>query len=123
MATVLALSPTSLEAFSLPGEQWHPIEGHPSHLVSSLGRLKGPRGIRKPAINSNGYYVFNIQVKGKTLQYLLHREVCRACHPDSYFPGAYALHKDGVRTNCHKDNLYWGTPQNNMDDRRAAGRY
>lgn len=122
MATVLALSPTSLEAFSLPGEQWKPLQERPDYLVSNLGRVWGPRGLITPKVGERGYLRFSLPVDGHKLNKPVHREVCKAFHPDTYFPGAFALHKNHVKTDCHESNLYWGTCQNNVDDRQKAGR-
>jgi len=36
-------------------------------------------------------------------------------------PGALACHGNGIRTECDIDNIYWGTPQDNADDRVRHG--
>jgi hypothetical protein len=36
-------------------------------------------------------------------------------------PGTLACHGNGVRTECDVDNIYWGTPQDNADDRIRHG--
>lgn len=36
-------------------------------------------------------------------------------------PGALACHGNGIRTECDVDNVYWGTPQDNADDRIRHG--
>ena len=35
--------------------------------------------------------------------------------------GTLACHENGVRTECDVDNIYWGTPQDNADDRVRHG--
>lgn len=105
-------------------EEWRPILSLPGYQASSLGRVKGPRCIRKPQLRPDGYYHITLvnPKTGKRSNFQVHRLVCEAFHGSQPFPNAMALHKDHVKTNCMQDNLYWGSHQNNMDDRVKANR-
>lgn len=102
-------------------EIWKELPDWPNHWVSNLGNFKGPKGLRKLGQNKDGYPEVKASYKGKEKKFRVHRLVCETFHGPPPFEGAQALHKDHVRTNCREDNLYWGSAQQNMDDRALAG--
>ncbi len=104
----------------MPGEVWKPLEIRPDYYVSNLGRIKGPKGIRSLSL-SKGYLYAGIILEGKRVNVLVHKEVCKAFHSETWFEGAWALHRDSNKQNNHKDNLYWGTHRQNEDDKIMAG--
>lgn len=92
-------------------EEWRDIPGHKGYRASSLGRIAGPKAIFKPGNHNMGYDVVSApQTVG------VHILVCKAFHPDTYFPGAFALHKNHTKKDNVPSNLYWGTHQQNVDD-------
>lgn len=111
---------STTEAFSVPEEVWWPCSLRPDYQVSNLGRIKGPRGIRNLS-DTKGYLYTGIILKGKRVNMLVHIEVCKAFHKDTWFEGAWALHRDSNRKNNHEGNLYWGTQRQNEDDKIAFG--
>lgn len=113
---------SSAEAFSMPEEVWRTLAIRADYYISNLGRVKGPRGIINTKPGERGYLRFSLMQGGKKHNIAVHQEVCRAFHPDTYFEGAMALHRNHIKTDCREENLYWGTHQQNMDDRKQAGR-
>ncbi len=122
-------------------EEWRSVVGAEGYYeVSNFGRVRSlPRqfvqlwcgieriihwkgGILKGSLTTRGKYV-NVLVSypGHKGQKLVHRWVLEAfvgpC-PD----GMECRHLDGNRTNNCLDNLVWGTPKENMEDRRIHGR-
>lgn len=67
---------------------------------------------------SNVGYKF-IQRKGKT--YSIHRLVAMVYIPNPEHK-SHVCHKDNNRTNNRVDNLYWGTPKENMEQCSRDGR-
>jgi hypothetical protein len=76
---------------------------------------------RKREIVINGYRTVRVSRKrgGRQVKFdvPVHRAVCMAFHGLPEGKNLKALHKDGVYENCVPDNLYWGTDQDNADDR------
>lgn len=104
-------------------EIWKTHPDHAGYKVSNLGRVIGPRGtIRKLHAPSDGYYRLSVHVNGGQSTKLLHRIVCLLFNGPPPTPDHDALHKNHIPGDCRAENLYWGTHQQNMDDREAAGR-
>ena len=103
-------------------ETWKSIPDFPLYKASSLGRIQGPRAILKPQPDKDGYLHVTLRRDGKSYQWLLHRLVCMVFHPETYFDGAYALHKNHVPADCAESNLYWGTQSENIIEMVNAGR-
>jgi hypothetical protein len=100
-------------------EEWKDISRYPGYQISSLGRLKKPSGeIQLGSVNTQGYRQFTI-LGNKVIH--AHKEVCLAFHGDKPFPEALALHRNGDKSINTRDNLYWGTHQENMKDRDTHG--
>jgi hypothetical protein len=96
-------------------EHWRQI--YPQYEVSSLGRVRGPRGITKGSVGTRGY--MQICVKRKTRN--IHVLVAKAFlgdRPD----GHHVCHKDGDKTNNKIDNLRYDTPAANWQDFRESER-
>lgn len=104
-------------------EQWLPVPGFPGYVVSESGRVRSPNKELKHVQIPSGHLQVGLY-KDKELKTLgVQRVVCLAFHADTYFPGAYALHKDSNPANCHKNNLYWGTQSQNGRDMVEAGNF
>jgi hypothetical protein len=102
-------------------EVWKNVYGYAGRYeVSSLGRLRGPRGITKGSMGSRGYLQVCLRKPGdrygKTAN--LHVLVARAFlgpRPK----GHHVCHGDGDRTNNSLINLRYDTPSGNWNDFRT----
>lgn len=103
--------------------EWRPVPGFEEHYaVSDEGQVKrigAPgRGTRPGAVlryryTTAGYPTFMACVECETHVVSIHRAVMIAFNSPPPFPEAEVNHKDGVRANCHKDNLEWVTSSQN----------
>ena len=104
-------------------EKWLPVPGYPGYEVSESGRVRSPYKELKHVQIPSGHLQVGLYKDGKAKTHGVQKVVCMAFHADTYFPGAYALHKDSNPVNCHKDNLYWGTQTQNGKDMVEAGNF
>lgn len=105
-------------------ENWLPIDDWPGYEVSSLGQVRQGNTLLKQTLRPEGYLVVGLwqgSPRKKTTA-RVNRLVALAFHKDTYFEGAYCLHRDHNRANNHEDNLYWGTQARNIQDMVEAGR-
>lgn len=103
-------------AEELESEIWRDIIQLPGFQASSLGRIKGPGGLRRVQKHNKGYQFLVLSLP-------VHRLVCEAFHGPPPFEGAMTLHRpDHTKHNCRENNLRWGSAQENSDDMIAAGR-
>ena len=105
-------------------EEWRDIEGWPGCQVSNLGRVKSQGNLHTPTFKDSGYLVVGLWhiITKKKQTFRVNRLVCMAFHPETYFEGAYSLHRDHNRANNREDNLFWSTQQQNLSDMVAADR-
>jgi hypothetical protein len=96
-------------------EVWQPIPGADGYYASSEGRIKGPYKVHKPWV---GIRYLEVKVHNKTKR--VHRLVALAFHGPGP-EGAQCLHRDDNPFNNKPENLYWGTPKQNMADRASNG--
>jgi len=84
-----------------------------------LGKLK-KRGIRKLKCMKSkaGYLQINLRRRNTKYLHELMLETFIGPRPK----GFYALHRDDNKTNNRIDNLYWGTPKENMADMTRNGK-
>lgn len=119
-------------------EDWKPVVGFEGlYEVSSLGRVRsldrrtgGPHGPNsrvipgrylKQPIDSVGYPHFGMTTRdGGHSIFRVHNVVAKAFIPN---PTGLPLvrHLDDDKTNNHVDNLAWGTPAQNMQDKIRNG--
>ncbi len=111
------------EVLTRHAESWTEVETAPRYAISSLGRVRGPRGrLLACPPDSRGYRRFNVYrgVRGtETLH--IHRLVCKAFNGPPPFEGALVRHLDGNPRNNHFANLAWGTHADNREDARRHG--
>lgn len=71
--------------------------------------------------NSHGYPSVKVKHEGSTKKALVHVLVCEAFHGTKPSELHQVRHIDGIRGNCHKNNLAWGTAKENAMDRKTHG--
>ena len=133
LAMIAPLSGTGVEtsviAVDESTEAWTDIPGWVGYYeVSTQGRVRritGGRGSRsfgrcKENTLAGGRYVVSLNRPGVQEVRQVHRLVALAFLGDPEI-GQQALHKDGNCLNNNVENLYWGTPQENCDDRIRDG--
>lgn len=102
-------------------ERWAKIQESPNYEVSDHGRIKGPKGIRKPSKQSTGYYYIGLHLPGRGLtNFLVHRLVA-TYFCEGYKEGLIVAHRDGNKDNNRWDNLRWTTQKDNMHDKKIHG--
>lgn len=101
-------------------EVWKPIPFWDAE-VSSHGRVRSSKGLRKLQTEPDGYIKVRLAHNGNWQTFRVSRLVCVAFHGDPPFEGAQVRHKDHNRGNNREDNLHWGSAQDNVDDREKAG--
>lgn len=115
---------TSLE--NLPNEVWKPITGFEGfYEVSNYSRIKGlkridcmgqrrPERIKLLSLDSDGYpsVILSRERKDKTRKPHRLSAIEFIPNPENK---CCVNHKDGVKTNCHINNLEWNTAEENKD--------
>jgi hypothetical protein len=110
---------------------WVPIPGFPGYECSDDGRFRSlPRvqkrgtksytivgGILKPKMKDGYLFVY----LGRRKQVACHRTICWAFNGPPPPDKEWTLHRDGNKINNVPDNLYWGTPKDNGEDRVRHG--
>lgn len=113
----------------IPGEEWRPtrfpgywVSSSTRQLVSSLARVRGPRGTILKQTRGGGKLrsYFFVQCGGRNTRQV-HWLVCEAFH-GSRPEGMLAAHNDGDSFNNLPENLRRATPTENQADRRLHGR-
>lgn len=97
-------------------ETWRSIPGYPNYLVSSHGRVQGPRATLKFG-DLFGYKTVSLSANGTTKSFRVHRLVIEAFAGAPPFEGAIVAHNDGDRSNNRIDNLRWASARENQQDR------
>ena len=106
-------------------EQWKPIKDYEElYLISNYGEVYSIRNRKKLKLcyDKDGYARVTLRRKMTQKNILIHRIVAETFIPNpNNLP--FALHKKAIvdgGTN-RADNLYWGTPLQNMKDRIKDG--
>jgi len=94
-------------------EIWKVVPDHKNHYISSLGRVRGPNGIKGKPSNKRDYDRISIKLEGRTTTRLVHRLVASA-FIDNPLSLPQVNHKDGDKQNNHIENLEWCTLSHNM---------
>lgn len=93
-------------------ERWKKIVENTNYEVSSLGRIRGPKGIRKLAEKRDGRLAVIVRVNGKAKELLIHRLVAEAFLEKPELEEALEVHH--IDKNCKNnsvDNLMWVTKE------------
>lgn len=121
-------------------EQWRPVVGYEDHyMVSDQGRVKAlarvlphahcstktyPERIMKPVkAGKAGHLTVGLAIGGRSRRRYVHRLVLEAFIGPPLDGKPHGLHRDDDNTNNRLDNLYWGSPSDNMHDRVRNGRH
>ena len=111
-------------------EEWRNIAGYP-YDVSSCGRVRRMAPSRntwigrvlKPTTDRNGYYYVILCHEGIVRTHKIHILVCTAWHGEKpAIETSQVRHLNGMHQDNRPENLFWGTAQENADDREAHGR-
>ena len=104
-------------------EIWREIEGYPSYMVSTFGRVMslnyhrtGKSKILKPAKESTGYFRLQLSLNGKVAYKLVNRLVAQAFIPHDDAQNQ-VNHINGYKTDNHIFNLEWDSPSQNQSHR------
>lgn len=96
--------------------QWDKL----SYGITATGEvISWKRGLPRslsPFRDSGGYWCVRLWHHGVRKGYRVHRLVCEHFHGPPPSPLHCVRHLNGVQTDCHKDNLAWGTPAENCAD-------
>lgn len=116
------------------GEEWRPVVGFEGlYEVSSSGQVRSlPRRLvdgrqwRGKTLSSkvgrSSYLEVSLRTGVKSSKrYTVHRIVTRAFQGPAPEGKPYALHRDDDKLNNTEENLYWGSPSDNMYDRVRNG--
>jgi hypothetical protein len=99
-------------------EEWRPIKGTILE-VSSIGRVRSPRGILKPQLEGGGYLYVRVYNPRRNIK--VHIALCEAFHGERPSELHMALHRDDLRINNTVENVYWGTREDNTSDMLKNG--
>ena len=81
----------------------------------------GKERLLKLATGSNGYLSFSYRKDGKTTRLEVHRCVAKVFHGDRSSEGLQVRHYDGNKLNNSRENLIWGTAQEDANDKIRHG--
>lgn len=114
-------------------EAWKPVLNAVGYEVSNYGRVRSfrkvgskgkifdtPQTLLKPVLDSDGYYIVTIWTDLKAKTRKVHQLVLEA-FVGPCPKGMVCCHNDSCRTNNKLNNLRWGTPDDNHQDRVKHG--
>lgn len=99
---------------------WKPVVGYEGiYSVSNIGSIRRDKTKRRLEhnIDRNGYHRVHLCYHGKQQTFMVHRLVLEA-FVGSCPEGCETRHLDGNPDNNHLENLCWGTPKENANDRK-----
>jgi hypothetical protein len=104
------------------------IINHPGYFISDTGEVyrttknkKNPLKVMSQRVGHGGYKEILLSTEKKRYPYYVHRLVLEAF--EGPCPrGMECRHLDGTKTNNNIENLTWGTPKENMEDRDRHGK-
>lgn len=110
-------------------ERWLTIPFAADYEVSDHGRVKRtapePKQwcghLLKPKVRADGYLEVVLYVDDCKMHIRVHQIVCRTFHGDRPHGKDEVGHVDGVRANCHANNLRWVTKYEQYEDRLKHG--
>jgi len=105
----------------IPPQAWvekvRPVPGFERYFITADGLVINTDGRRlRKTTDSSGYWRVSLVRNGVQRRYHVHILVACAWIGPRPSPKHIVAHSDGVRLNCHKDNLRWATPSENWQD-------
>ena len=105
--------------------EWKEIPGYEDrYWASSDGQIKNKHGrclVQTPFKGKPYLRVGLYDVEGILKTHAVHVLICTTFHGPKPSPVHQVRHRDNVPTNNAANNVLWGTPKENQDDRRTAG--
>ena len=101
-------------------ELWKRIPGVLEYEISTFGRVRSSRGLRKVSKHSNDYLTIKLSSNGIDLNFTIHRLVAETFIPNP-LNKPNINHIDGNKTNPHVDNLEWVTRSENQKHAYRTG--
>lgn len=100
-------------------EKWALIEGFPNYVISSTGRCwsKNRHRLLSRQKRQNKYWCYFLYNHGHSKSFLIHRLVLMSFKPIENAQKFHACHRDETRDNNRLENLEWGTPQYNCNQK------
>jgi len=106
-------------------EVWRNVVGYEDiYWVSYEGQIKrvNTGAVLKPGMDErSGHVHVSLCRDGKAATMPVHRIVALAWLGEEPVGKPYVCHRDGNPQNNHRDNLYWGTPEQNCADAKRHG--
>ena len=104
---------------------WGKLDPTDDYLISSDGQVKsmkwGKERLLKLSTGSKGYLYFGYCKDGKKTMLEVHRCVAKVFLGDRSAEGLQVRHYDGNKLNNNRENLVWGTSQEDANDRIRHG--
>lgn len=116
----------------ITGEEARKFPSFPAYLITEKGRVfttlnKGPKSTQvfkelKTQVKQNGYVGFRVSLgQGRRKDILVHSAVALTFLGEKPSPMHQVRHLDGNKKNNKVENLAWGTPKENCQDRILHG--
>lgn len=97
------------------------VPGYDGYSVSAEGSMVGPAGPMRPMLAEKGHAYVLTSRPGVPRKLFVHRAVLLAFVGPPPPGKPWALHRDDIPSNNSLGNLYWGSRQDNADDRVRNG--
>ena len=104
---------------------WGKLDPEDDYLISSDGQVKslkwGKERLLKLHPNKKGYLTFGYRKDGKQTTLYVHACVAKVFLGDRSSEGLQVRHYDGNKLNNNRENLIWGTSQEDANDKIRHG--
>lgn len=104
-------------------ENFKTIQGFPDYEIGDAGSVYSRKSekLLRAVVDERGRCKVNLTIGGKRLQQRIHRLVAEHFVGPAPFPTACVRHLNDNPSDNRKENLAWGTHQDNMDDKVRNG--
>jgi len=102
--------------------KWRPVPNFEGlYEISQAGNIRSAKNkrrmAREPSGRTRAYRRVSLWPQGRRKHLQVHRLVAEAFHGPAPSKDHIVCHKDDIGHHNHKDNLYWGTRDDNEADR------